>query len=357
MIKPPRIRQRPCATAEATRPSSLHHNLRLVTVYKPIGEIKPPRRALRKHGKRQIAALKASVSEFGFLKPILLNPERQIVAGYGAWLAAKELGMGEVPTISIEHLSSEQLRLYTIADNQIPTLETFDDEALRLELGELAELSLTLDLNLELTAIPTSQIDGIPATPAPDGEGGDEDDLPEVPAEPVTRPGDHWQCGDHRLLCGNALEAESYERLLGEERAQLVVSDCPYNVPVNGHVSGISRFDEFAMASGEISADEFTAYLAAVFALLALYSVDGSIHYQFMDWRHMGEMLAAGRRGGHGFKPEEVHGRPCWSGVRPLGLSDGRGCHSASLAEQAARSLISASRRQPRRKRHFGFMD
>ena len=95
----------------------LHHNLRLVTVYTPVDQLKPPHRALRKHGKRQLAALKASITEFGILKPILIDPEGKIVAGYGVWLAAKELGMSEVPVISIAHLSDEQLRLYAIADN------------------------------------------------------------------------------------------------------------------------------------------------------------------------------------------------------------------------------------------------
>ena len=110
MVKSPRVRQRRCAAAEPQRCNPLHHNLRLVTEYRPIDQLKPPHRALRKHGKRQLAALKASVSEFGIVKPILTDREGRIVAGYGVWLAAKELGIAEVPTISIEHLSDEQLR-------------------------------------------------------------------------------------------------------------------------------------------------------------------------------------------------------------------------------------------------------
>lgn len=298
-MKLPPVRQRCRGGSPAAPCNPLHHNLRLMTGYRPTGELRPPRRALRKHGKRQIAALKASISEFGILKPILVDTDGHIVAGHGVWLAARELKLPEVPVISIEHLGSEQLRLYAIADNQIPLLEEpWDDDALRLELGELDELSLTLDLNLELTGLATSQIDDILAghqKGSPEGEGED-DELPEVPPEAVTRPGDLWICGQHKLLCGDALEAESYEALLGEERAQLVVVDAPYNVKINGNVSGSARFAEFAMASGEMSEAEFTAFLATAFGHLARYSIDGSIHYQFMDWRHMGEMLAAGRQ-------------------------------------------------------------
>lgn len=299
MKKPP-VRQRARSADTSCPVNLLHHNLRLVTTYVPIDQLKPPPRALRKHGKRQLSALKASVSEFGILKPILVNAEGEIVAGYGVWLAAKELNLAEVPVISITHLSQEQLRLYAIADNQIPTLETFDDEALRLEISELADLNLNLnlDLNFEATGFATSQIDDLLARRTPansDGEGDEEGECLEVPAEPVTRLGDLWLCGEHKLLCGNSLEVESYATLLGSERAQLVVVDPPFNVPINGHVSSTARHPEFQMASGEMSEAEFTGFLTTAFGHLATYSVDGSIHFQFMDWRHMGEMLAAGR--------------------------------------------------------------
>ena len=299
MIQHPSIRRRCRAAAEAPPCNPLHHNLRLVTVYRSLGELEPPRRALRKHGKRQLAALKASISEFGILKQILTDQEGHIIAGYGVWLAAKELGMAEVPTICVTHLSPEQLRLYAICDNQIPLLEEpWDDEALRLELSELSELSSSCDLNLDLTGLPSSRIDDILAIRQPSDPDGqaEDDDLPEVPVEPVTRLRDIWLCGASRLLCGNALEAESYDSLLGEERAQLVIADPPYNVKINGHVSGTGRHEEFAMASGEMSRPEFTGFLVTAFGHLARYSIDGSIQFLFMDWRHMGEMLASGEQ-------------------------------------------------------------
>ena len=121
--------------------------------------------------------------------------------------------------------------------------------------------------------------------------------MVEVAAGPaVTRPGDIWRIGSHRLICGNSTRSETYQALLGEQRAQLVFTDPPYNVPISGHVGGLGAVQhrEFAMASGEMSPAEFTAFLQTVFGHLAAYSVDGSIHFQCMDWRHLQEMLAAG---------------------------------------------------------------
>ena len=144
--------------------SLLHDNLRLHIQYVPLGELTAPARELRKHGKKQIAQLRASISEFGSLRPIIVDAERAIVAGHGTWLAARELRLGQVPIIAVEHLSAEQLRLFAIADNQLATLSSWDDDALRVELTELSALSLDLSLeplNLELTGFTTSQIDDL----------------------------------------------------------------------------------------------------------------------------------------------------------------------------------------------------
>src|SRR3954469_20455400 len=105
-----------------------------------------------------------------------------------------------------------------------------------------------------------------------------------------------WQIGNHRLICGDSTRPETYQQLLGDARAQMVFTDPPYNVPISGHVGGLGAIQhrEFAMASGEMSPAEFTAFLQTVFGHLAAYSVDGSIHFQCMDWRHLQEMLAAG---------------------------------------------------------------
>jgi DNA modification methylase len=291
--------------AAAGRPASppsaasiLHDNLRLHIQYVPPGELTAPRRELRKHSKKQIAQLRASISEFGFLRPLIVDAERAIVAGHGTWLAAKELGVAQVPIIAVEHLSAEQLRLYAIADNQLTTLSSWDDDALRVELTELSALSLDLSLeplNLELTGFTTSQIDDL-IVPPKAAEGEQEDPIPEVKAVAVTKPGDVWQLGHHRLICGNALDPATYELLLQGEKAQMIFADPPYNVPIAGHVSGLGKVQhrEFAMASGDMTPPEFTRFLGDVFGHLVANSIDGAIHFQCMDWRHMQEMLAAG---------------------------------------------------------------
>lgn len=296
MVKPHvRTRNRPQPAEPAIRSSKLRDNLRIVTTYVPIGTLNPPTRVLRKHGKRGLAAIKASIAEFGIIKPILIDAERRIITGHGVWLAAKEMAIAEMPVIELSHLSPEQLRLYQIADNQIPTLSAWDEEALRLELGELARLELDLELNLELTGFTTSQIDDrLIAADADPGKDAD-DELPELEEQAVTRPDDIWECGKGRLLCGDSLNEESYQALLGDERAQLVVSDSPFNIKIKGNVSSSRKAREFLMASSEMSDEEFICFLVTVFALLAAHSIDGSIHFQFMDWRHIGEMLAAGR--------------------------------------------------------------
>jgi DNA modification methylase len=137
------------------------------------------------------------------------------------------------------------------------------------------------------------------AAEAQDGPRAPEDEVPDVPAAAATvsRPGDLWALGAHRLLCGNALEAAAYQTLMAGELAEMVFTDPPYNVPIDGHVSGHGRVrhHDFAMASGEMSEDEFTTFLRTVLERLAGVSRDGAIHFMCMDWRHLGEMLAAGR--------------------------------------------------------------
>jgi hypothetical protein len=129
----------------------------------------------------------------------------------------------------------------------------------------------------------------------------------------VTRTGDLWLLGRHRLLCGNALETSAYDRLLGAERAQVVITDPPYNVPIAGHVSGLGKTQhrEFAMASGEMSSEAFATFLTIVFHNMALYSTDASLHYAFMDCRHLEEMSRPA-------EPASGSERHCASGTRPM---------------------------------------
>ena len=150
---------RTAAAVEDPTGSPLHDNLQPHTEYRAPGDLKPPRRNLRKHGERQLSTIAASIREHGFVNPILVDDESRIVSGHGRWLAATSLGVASVPVIELAHLSPEQLRLYAIADNRIAEQSEFDMDEVRLEFGELENLSL--DLNLELTGFTSSELDGI----------------------------------------------------------------------------------------------------------------------------------------------------------------------------------------------------
>lgn len=248
----------------------------------------------RKHTDRQIKQLAASITEFGFLRPVLTDSQGTIVAGHAATLAAIDLGLDTIPTVVAGHLTPAQIRGYVIADNRIAELAGWDRTLLAIE---LQALTLELNFDVTVTGFETAEIDiliGEISTEAPAK-------ADETPATDRSRPalsqlGDVWIVGEHRLYCGDATEKDSYGALLGDERAQMVFTDAPYNVPIGGHVSGSGkiRHPEFAMASGEMSREAYTDFLKTVFRHLADFSIDGSIHFQCIDWRHIGEMIAAG---------------------------------------------------------------
>lgn len=269
-------------------PNDPNDGLGLEIVYRASGDLTPPERRLRKVSKRQDAAIRAGIANFGMLNPILINGGGQIICGEARWRAAIDLGLEQVPTITATHLSEAQLRLYRVAEERVVELSEWDEGALRLEFQELAELDLSFDLNLELSGFATSEIDDLliesaEASPAP---------AKRATHPAVTKPGDMWQLGEHRLYCGDALAEESYAILMGENRAQIAFVDAPYNLPM-ATISGQVR-EEFAQASGEMSAEEFTVFLRTAFMLMARFSEDGAIHFQCMDWRHCREMLDAG---------------------------------------------------------------
>ena len=254
-----------------------------------LGELRPDPRNPRNHPLKQIAKIADSIRRFGFLDPILVDPTGLIIAGHGRLLAARQLGLTAVPTVCAAHLSEIEYRAYRIADNKLADLATWDRDRLRIELESLQEAEF--DLSLTGFEIPEIEMILDPGQSLAEDDGDKQPD----PGPAVTRPGDLWSLGAHRLYCGSALEAVSYAALMGAERAAVVFADPPYNVRVNGHVSGKgrARHPEFAMASGEMTQAAFTDFLSTTFAHLVAHSVDGSIHFQCMDWRHMQEMLAA----------------------------------------------------------------
>jgi len=265
-----------------------------VVVMRPPGELKPASRNARTHSQRQIAQIAASIREFGFTQPVLTDDEGRIVAGHGRVEAAKSLGMAAVPTLPLSHLSPDQLRAYALADNKLALNSGWDEDLLKLE---LAELDAVVSFDLEVTGFSTGEIDVMLDPPATKASRLDEAPEKRKATAAVER-GDLWNLGAHRLLCGDAREPADFERLMQGEKARMVFSDPPYNVPIDGFVGGPGKVKhaEFAMASGEMSPEQFTDFLAVAFTNAAAVSVDGAVHYQCMDWRHVEEMMAAGRQ-------------------------------------------------------------
>jgi len=258
----------------------------------PVADCQPLGRATRKHSPKQVRKLTASLEKFGFVCPILIDAKGRVVAGWGLVLAARQLGLGAVPAVCLTDLSDPDLRMLRLALNRIAEDSTWDREMLGLEFCEIQTLEPQSELII--SGFEMGEID------ASIGNGIDqEDDLPLAPeprAAPVTRPGDVWHLGDHRVACGDALLPESYGKVLGTDKAEMSFSDPPYNLRI-ADVSGLgaTKHTEFAMASGEMSSAEFEAFLQTSFRHAANWSQNGAIHFVCMDWRHLSEVSAAGR--------------------------------------------------------------
>ena len=259
--------------------------------YRSPGELIAVKRNARKHPERQLVALEASIREFGFNAPVLVTADSEIIAGHARIEAAKRLRLPEIPTISAEHLSPAQVRAYRLADNRLPELASWDMQALAEELGQIISLD---EIEVESMGWATAEIDAIFAQESDaNGSSGDPADaLPDTPEHPVARSGDLWTLGSHRLLCGSALEPASWSRLLNGKVAGMIFSDPPYNVKVDGHVGGLGKVKhaEFAQASGEMTREEFTAFLTDFLAAMVPHVRDGGIADICMDWRHLREL-------------------------------------------------------------------
>lgn len=262
----------------------------------PIDALRPWAANARTHSKKQVRQIADSIRQFGFTNPVLIDRENAILAGHGRVEAARLLGLNQIPCVRLENMTPNQKRAYVIADNKLALNAGWDEQALAQELRSLLEIDADFDIGVTGFSIPEidSLIEGLnfeePGDPA--------DDLPPEPvAGPaVSRMGDLWALGPHRLICGDALQEETYCALLGDEKAQMIFADPPYNVPIAGHVSGLGKIKhrEFVMASGEMTSAEFTGFLKTAFRQMAAHSVEGSIHFICMDWRHSPELLAAG---------------------------------------------------------------
>lgn len=258
--------------------------------YMPTGSLCPDPRNARTHPKRQIQQIVASIREFGFTNPILADPGANIIAGHGRLLAAKELGLGEVPVIVLEGMSDAQKRALRLADNKIALGAGWDLDILRVELAELS--ALDVDIDLSLTGFSAGEIDVVLKGPA----DPDDEVIPAVPAVPRTRPGDIWILGEHRVGCGDGRDAAFLRAVVGQDAVvDAAFLDPPYNVRINGHANARGRHREFAMASGEMSQETFRAFLADSLGACAAVSRDGAVHFVCMDWRHMDDVSEVGR--------------------------------------------------------------
>jgi DNA modification methylase len=266
--------------------------------YRSLDELRANPRNARVHPPEQIAKLAQSIRRFGFNVPILIDSGGVLVAGHGRLEAAHAAGVHVIPAVRLDHLTDTQARAFLIADNRLAELAEWDRSILAVELQEL--IALDLDFEVTDTGFEIGEIDVL-LNEEP-GDGSDTsigpDDECELPlGRPVSRPDDLWLLGQHRLYCGNSLDKTSYDILLGEDRAEMVFTDPPYNVRIDGNVSGLgkARHREFAMASGEMTEGEFVRFLTGSFRRMAEASTDGSIHFVCMDWRHLPELYRAGR--------------------------------------------------------------
>jgi DNA modification methylase len=262
-------------------------NDNLGLVWADIESLRAYERNARTHSDKQIQQVANSIETFGWTNPILVDDRNMILAGHARWRAGLLLGLSRVPVVRITTMTQAQKRAYILADNRLAELAGWDQVLLKGELEFLVDQDL--DFDVEVIGFDTADIDiiigGEPA------QAAEKLELPPEDMQPVSRAGDLWSVGKHRILCGNALLPQAYDTLLAGEQAQQVFTDPPYNVPIKGNVSGLGKVvhREFAMASGEMGRPEFTQFLLDALAAMAKVSSPGAIHYVCMDWRHIGE--------------------------------------------------------------------
>lgn len=263
----------------------------------PPSELRPHPNHSRIHPSKQKEKFKRTYTSLEVMAPVMVNDESMILAGHLRVTAALELGLSEIPVVRLTGLTVAQQRAYMLADNRIPQDGSYNEKKLREEFGYLD--SLLEDFQKSITGFDDDEIDAL-LQPLADGESIDPADrLPKsAKGPPVTKPGYCWQIGQAtRLFCGDAREAASYETVLQGRKSDLIFADMPWNVPVQGHVSGLGQVQhrEFAMASGEMTREQFRVFIATICHQLIAASKDGSIHFHCCDWRMVADLIDVGR--------------------------------------------------------------
>lgn len=247
----------------------------------------------RTHSAKQLAQIKASIIKFGFLNPIITDQNNILIAGHGRLEAALALNLDYVPIIALSHMSEADKRAYMLADNRLAELSGWDKDKRSEELSYLLEA----DYDFEVTGFELSDIDfGLTSDTLDMPESEPEVALPDPNSEAISQIGDIWSIGDHRFIIGDSRDPLVWDQLMqGSQKAAMLIADPPFNVAIDGHVSGLGKHKhrEFAHASGEMTPAEFTLFLRDVFRLCVRHSMNGSIHYHFMDHGHMGEIIDA----------------------------------------------------------------
>jgi DNA modification methylase len=251
-------------------------------------------RRTRTHSAKQIAQLTTAIQAFGEIVPLVIDEYDVLLDGYARYEVYQRLGMKDAAVIQISHLGPEEKRLFALSCNRLAEMAEWDETALRIEFEEL--LVLDPDIELELSAFQYAEVDQLLDNATSAVEEQETAPLPRRDMSPATRPGDLWLLDEHRLLCGNALEADAYDTLLRGEVAQMAVTDMPYNVPISGHVCGLGtvKHREFVMGAGEFTPREFTAFMHTALCLIAKNTIPAGIVYAFMDFRSIRELLEAG---------------------------------------------------------------
>ena len=273
------------------------HLVRLAVVYKLVADLRLAACNPRRHSKKQIEQIAESIRVFGFLVPILVDAHGNVIAGHGRLLAAKLLGLTEVPVICITDLTEAQIQAFRIADNRLNENSEWDERLLAEALKGLSELELNFDL--KVTGFSIGEIDcriqGL-SSPLPGEDPADEIPVVEESVR-VAKLDDLWLLGEHRLLCADARLPESFLRLMAGRQAAMVFSDPPFNLRIDGHVAGKGiKHDEFPMASGEMTEEQYSAFLTCVLNLIAQNTRDGAIAFICIDWRHLAQIVQASRQ-------------------------------------------------------------
>jgi DNA modification methylase len=251
----------------------------------PLQALKPDPNNARTHPARQIDQLCQSIRSFGFTNPILVDPDLHLIAGHGRLLAARKLCLAEVPVIVLTGLTEAQKRALRIADNKIALNAGWDADLLRVELSAIVG-----EIELESLGFSSGEIDVIFSS---DAEDPDDDVVPDLPTTAISAPGDIWILGDHVVGCGDCRDLEFLRRVVGDRNVDAAFLDPPYNVRIQGHANLKSKHREFAMASGEMTEQEFRTFLSQTLGACAAVSRSGAVHFVCMDWRHMADVQAA----------------------------------------------------------------